>query len=220
MRNPLRNSWRLQVNSSAIQNHAGRAMQVRWKYFACAAMLAFSVNVCTAAEWTIDQLMSGLSQVKTANASFMEIKYMALLDAPIESSGELMYVAPDRLEKRTIKPRYEVMKLEGDTLKLERGTRKFTLQLTEAPELAALIESMRATLAGDRKALERTFTAKLDGTRERWSLMLMPKNARALQLIRNIRLAGSKSEILEIEVLQSDGDRTITAMTPIKKSRP
>ncbi|MFU8765517.1 MAG: Asp-tRNA(Asn)/Glu-tRNA(Gln) amidotransferase GatCAB subunit B, partial [Haliea sp.] len=50
------------------------------------------------------------------------------------------------LEKRTLKPRLETMVLDGDTLTLERGRRKHVLQLKDYPEVAGMIESIRATL--------------------------------------------------------------------------
>jgi outer membrane lipoprotein-sorting protein len=165
-----------------------------------------------ASGWTLDQLMASLVQTKTAKAKFHEIKYMAVLETPVESTGELLYVAPDKLVKRTIKPRPELMQLDGDTLTLERGKHKFTMQVQEAPEIAALIESMRGTLAGDRAALEKNFVVALTGNRERWTLNMKPINAKALQVIRTIEVSGSKGEIQEIEVLQANGDRSVTAV--------
>jgi outer membrane lipoprotein-sorting protein len=176
---------------------------------------AFLVSFCfpaAAANWSLDQLMTSLAQNKTAKAKFSEIKYLAVLEMPVESSGELLYVAPNKLVKRTIKPRPELMQLDGDTLTLERGKNKFTIQVQEAPELAALIESMRGTLAGDRAALERNFTVAMTGSRERWTLSMKPINSKALQVIRHIEVSGTKGEIQEIEVLQANGDRSITAV--------
>lgn len=156
--------------------------------------------------------MASLAQNKTAKAKFHEMKYFRALETSVESTGELQYIAPDKLIKQTIKPQPELMQLDGDTLTLERGKRKFTMQVQDAPELAALIESMRGTLAGDRAALERNFTVALTGGRERWSMALTPINAKALQVIRNIEVSGSKGEIQVIEVLQANGDRSVTAV--------
>jgi outer membrane lipoprotein-sorting protein len=172
-------------------------------------MASFSAS---AAGWSIDELMSGLAQIKTAKAKFTEIKYISALDSPIESSGELLYTAPNKLEKRTLKPRPELMQIDGDMLLLERGKKKFTIQMQEMPELAALVESIRGTLAGDRKALEKNFVIGLKGTREKWTLSMKPNNARALQVIKVIEVSGSKTEIQEIEVMQADGDRSVMAM--------
>ena len=72
-----------------------------------------------AADWTIEQLMHGLAQTRSGHASFVEKKSIAMLDRPVESSGELFYSAPDHLEKRTLKPKPELMTVDGDTLLIE-----------------------------------------------------------------------------------------------------
>jgi hypothetical protein len=58
-----------------------------------------------AAGWDIKRLMQELGQVKIAKGRFVERRYLAILTAPLESSGTLTYVAPDRLEKHTLAPR-------------------------------------------------------------------------------------------------------------------
>ena len=85
-------------------------------------LLALSGSPALAA-WDVTQLMQGLAKNKSGRASFVEKKYIALLEAPVESSGELLYTAPDRLEKRTLKPRPESLLIEGGSLTVERGKR-------------------------------------------------------------------------------------------------
>ena len=169
-----------------------------------------------AADITMEQLMTGLAQAKPAKVNFTEKKYIATLDRPIESSGEMLFTPPDKLEKRTFKPKPEVMTLNRDSLVLERGKNKYAMQLGDSPELAALIESIRATLAGDRRTLELNFIVALQGTRENWTMMLTPSNLDARQKVKRIRLAGNNFEVREIEVLQGDGDRSVTTIEKIK----
>jgi outer membrane lipoprotein-sorting protein len=183
---------------------------------ALAILVSLACGTGNAADWSLDQLLTGLSQVKSAKADFTEKKYISTLNAPVESSGEMIYTAPDRLEKRTLKPKPELMLLEQDTLTLERGRKKYTVQLGDSPELAALIESVRGTLAGDRKALEKNYAVTLQGTQSNWTLQLIPLNSKALQQVKQIRLRGNNDDILEIEVMQSDGDRSITMIEKIK----
>lgn len=180
--------------------------------FAAAAALLLATQFAYGADWTLDQLMDTLAQTRNAKAHFTEKKYIASLDKPVESSGELTYTAPDRLEKRTVKPKPELMLLEGDTLTLERGKKKYSMQLQDSPELASMIDSIRGTLAGDRKALERSYALGLRGTREQWSLLLVPMNPKSAQAIKHIKVSGGKGEISEIEVLQADGDRSVTTV--------
>lgn len=179
------------------------------------SLCAMAPALSLAADWDLDQLMQSLAQAKPGRASFVEKKYIAMLDRPIESSGELAYSAPDRLEKRTAKPKLETMVVEGDTLILERGRQKHTVQLQQYPELAGFIDSIRGTLAGDRKALERAFRLKLEGPTERWTLTLWPTDAKMATLIHLIRIGGMRDNVRSIEVIQTDGDRSVMTIERI-----
>ncbi|MES2879359.1 MAG: LolA-related protein [Pseudomonadota bacterium] len=170
-----------------------------------------------AADWDLDQLMQGLAQTRSGHARFVEKKMIAILDQPVESSGELFYTAPDRLEKRTIKPKPETMVVNGDHLQIERGRQKIQLQLQEYPELAAFIDSIRGTLAGDRKALERSYQLSLEGAAPAWTLRLVPVSSKMKQAVSLIRITGARDEIRSIHVTQVDGDSSVML---IEKAAP
>jgi outer membrane lipoprotein-sorting protein len=175
-------------------------------------------QVAHAAPLSIGQLMAALAKNPQGAATFTEKKFIAILEQPIESSGELLFIAPARLEKRTLKPKPETMVLDGDILTLERGRRKHVLQLKDYPEVAAMIESIRATLAGDRKALERVYHLALDGGNERWTLVLTPLDPKVSAVIARIRMEGVKDVVRSVEILQADGDRSL--MTIEKRATP
>ena len=162
-----------------------------------------------ATDWDIDQLMHGLAQTRSSHARFVETKSIAMLDEPVESSGELFYSAPDRFEKRTLKPRRETLLVDGDTLLIERGRKKYRLQLQDYPELAAFIDSIRGTLAGDRRALERNYQLGLDGNAARWTLQLLPTTKKMQAVVKHIRIAGARNEVSSVEVTQTDGDSSL-----------
>lgn len=162
-----------------------------------------------AAEWDLDQLMRGLAQTRADRARFVEKKFIAMLDKPVESSGELLFRAPDHLEKRTLKPKPESMTVDGGSLIIERGRQTHRLQLQDYPELAAFIESIRGTLAGDRKALERNYRLNLEGTAERWALQLLPIDEKMQAVVKRIRIAGVRDSVRSIEITQADGDSSL-----------
>lgn len=161
------------------------------------------------AAWDIDQLMQSLALTRSERATFTEKKYIAILDRPVESAGELLYTAPDRLEKRTLKPRPESLVLEQDVLQIERGRQKHRLQLQDYPEVAAFIDSIRGTLAGDRKALERSYRLSLEGVAEQWTLTLTPLQDKMLAVVKQIRMSGAREAVRSIEIVQADGDRSV-----------
>lgn len=180
-------------------------------------MLA-TLSPAVLAAWDLQQLMDTLAQNKSGRTSFVEKKYIAMLDKPVESSGELVYTAPDGLEKRTLKPKPESMVIRGDELFIERGQQKHRLQLQAYPELAAFIDSIRGTLAGDRKALERSYRLSLEGTDQRWTLRLLPLNEKMAASIQRISIMGSHEQVKSIEITQADGDSSF--MTIEKSASP
>jgi len=167
---------------------------------------------------SIAQLMANLASQPQGAATFTERKTLAILEKPLESSGELLFIAPARLEKRTLKPKAESMVLDGDTLTLTRGRRTHVLRLQDYPEVAGMIESIRATLAGDRKALERVYHLALSGDSERWALTLTPLDAKVGAVIARIRMEGTQGKVRSIDILQADGDSAL--MTIDKPAQP
>ena len=179
------------------------------RYWVAATLVLVCGQAADAAPLSVSQLMVSLAQHPQGAATFTEKKFIAILDQPVESSGELLFIAPARLEKRTLKPKPETMVLDGDTLTLQRGKRTRTLQLKDYPEVAGMIESIRATLAGDRQALERVYRLALDGSAERWTLVLTPLDPKVGAVIARIRMEGIKDVVRSVEILQADGDSSL-----------
>lgn len=165
--------------------------------------------------WDLDQLMRALASIQSGHASFIERKNIAVLDKPVESSGELFYTAPDRLEKRTLKPKPESMLLEKDKLTVEQRGKKHVLSLQSYPEIAAFIDSIRGTLAGDRKALEKSYKLSLSGTQEEWKLNLLPIQDKMKKVVSGIMISGANQLVQTIEIKQADGDSAVMTITPV-----
>jgi outer membrane lipoprotein-sorting protein len=174
-----------------------------------ALVLMLLPAISHAVSWDIEQLMHSLAQTRSGHARFVETKSIAMLDRPVESSGELFYSAPDHLEKRTLKPKPELMTVDGDTLLIERGRQKHRLQLQAYPELTAFIDSIRGTLTGDRKALERNYRLSLDGSAAQWTLQLLPTDEKMLAVVKHIRIAGEHDTVHSIAITQADGDSSV-----------
>jgi outer membrane lipoprotein-sorting protein len=177
------------------------------------ALFTASLAHAADAPWDIERLMQALARVQVGRADFVETKTIAMLDKPVVSSGQLFYVAPDKLEKRTLKPRPESMIIEGNTLVIERGRQNITMQVDSAPELAGFVNSIRGTLAGDRRALERSFALSLEGPPQRWLLTLKPLDQRMAAAVASIRIAGVQDDVRSVEILQADGDRSVMTIS-------
>jgi hypothetical protein len=155
----------------------------------------------------LDQLMALLAQRRHAEASFTEEKYLSVLKQPIRSSGRLIYDAPDHLEERTLAPRPQSVVLDHGLLSMKIASRSRTLRLADYPQLAPLIDSIRATLAGERAQLEKTFQLSFSGDLEHWQMHLTPRDAQSV--LTQIDLAGEHDRVSEVRMQQRDGDRSI-----------
>jgi hypothetical protein len=162
----------------------------------------------------LDELMHLLAARRQGQVSFVEQHFLALLARPAESYGELFYVAPDRLEKRTIEPRPETLTLQGDVLTIRRGRRTRVLDLKSYPQVLPLIESIRATLAGDRSSLEGMFRIDFAGSIARWSLLLVPLQPQVAKTVSQVRIDGARDNLLTVEIREVDGDRSLMTLRP------
>jgi hypothetical protein len=175
----------------------------------CAVLAGLASPQTRAANSDLDRLMSLLARRQHGHVSFVEKKYISVLDRPVESSGELLYEAPDHLEKRTLQPRPESLVLEGGIVSAQRGRRHYVLDLRQYPQVLPFIESIRATLAGDRAALERVFNVQFTGDLNLWTLSLAPLDPKLSATVREIHIDGEKDSIRTVEIQEPDGDRSL-----------
>ncbi|HTT80666.1 MAG TPA: LolA-related protein [Stellaceae bacterium] len=160
--------------------------------------------------WNLPELMRELARVKSASAQFTERKTMHMLNAPLATSGMLVYVAPDRMEKVTLTPMHERFVLERNRVTITGGPNNLTqtFLLTNYPEIGGLVEGIRATLAGDLPTLKRFYAVGLGGDWVHWQLLLQPKAAELAHFVKWIRIRGSGDRIDEVESEGSSGDLT------------
>jgi len=175
----------------------------------------FLSSVCHASPLTIEQLMQTLAKAKPSHATFVEKKHIALLDQPVESSGELFFTAPDHLEKRTLLPNPESLIFVCDKIIIERGRKTYYFTMQNLPELGVFISSIRGTLAGDLNSLERSFQLSLEGDANQWTLQLIPTQAKMKKLLQHIRIAGLTNQVQSIEIFQTDGDSAHMTIKPM-----
>jgi Outer membrane lipoprotein carrier protein LolA-like len=171
-------------------------------------------QIAGAADTDLDRLMNLLAQRKHGHVTYVEEHFLSMLDRPVESSGELLYDAPDRLEKRTLRPKRETLILEHGVLTAQRGRRTYVLDTRDYPQIVPLIDSIRAALAGDRSALERMFKVHLSGSLEKWALLLEPLDATVARSVKQIRIEGARDAIETVEIQQPDGDRSLLTIGP------
>jgi outer membrane lipoprotein-sorting protein len=166
------------------------------------------------AEWTADALLKALAERPAGQSRYTETKTSALLKEPLESSGTLRYKKPAFLEKHVQIPFEEILTVDGERMTWEKpaAQKKHTMALRDYPVVRGFIESMRATLNGDAKTLQRFYKMRLDGDERQWVLVLLPSDSGMAQFIRVIRISGSKARLETVEIEETSGDRSFMAL--------
>ncbi len=188
---------------------SGAGLRARIARAASVLLLASLAAAAQEEPWDFARLMGELAQVQTSRARYSEVRSVAVLQKPLQLSGTLFYERPARIEKRQILPVEESIRVDGDSLSVEREGKTRRIALQSAPLLAALVESLRATLAGDSLELERLFAVRVEGTRERWTLALVPREVEIAGVVKAINIAGSGSRITRMEILEPGGDGSV-----------
>ena len=189
--------------------------------FAAAVTATLPSPTLAATTLTLDDLMRKLAQRGPENARFVEKRYLAVLDnKPVESSGELRYAPPNRIEKKTLKPKPDSLIVDGDQAIIERNGQRMTLRLSAYPDIAPFVDSIRGTLSGDRKSLERVYRLELSGDAERWTLVMLPSDQKLATIVQRIDVAGNHDQVRSIAILQGDGDRSVMTIDRIDAPKP
>ena len=194
---------------------SGNNILIRFARAIVLYMVLISLSSFAGNEVNLNELMQGFAQIKSSQAKFTEKKYLRILNKPLESSGTLSYKAPDHLEKRTLLPRLESIVLEQNQITVENKAKNFnrTFGLQDYPLIGAFVESIRSTLAGDSNTLKKFYVIKLGGTMSDWRLLLQPINQNMKAVISEIRINGGKNKISTIEVIETEGDRSVMKIT-------
>ena len=159
--------------------------------------------------------MAQLAAVPERRDGFQEEKTLAALAYPLRSRGELVFRRPNHLEKITTSPRPERLVIDGDQLTVQSGNDSpHHLDLAEHPEIGGLVDSLRATLAGNLERLQQNFHIAASGTDGSWRLALTPARPELTQLVRSIIIEGAGTRFRNVEITQANGDRQRLSIEP------
>ncbi len=163
-------------------------------------------------------VLKRLASVHEITAEFQEVKTYSLLNEEIKSEGQLDYIAPDILIKKTIRPAVEYFKVTGDTLYIKKADgEEHDLLLSNYPLVATFVEAYRGVLSGNidklRSYYEIDFSQQHKTIKDRtvlvWNMNLTPIDEEAQELIEVVRVEGIAANIHRIEIVESGGDKSV-----------
>lgn len=164
----------------------------------------------------LQQVTALLAKNGSGQARFTEERHVSGIEGPLRAAGTLSFVAPDRFTRTVSDPRPETMEVQGNLLVLKRGGRTRQMTVDAIPELMALIEAVRGTLTGNAVLLDRFFKAQVEGNAARWTLTLVPRDARLATQVRELKITGLQSDMRSVELWLAGGDRSVMAIDPLQ----
>jgi len=187
---------------------------LRW---AAALLLLAACQASAAADFGPAELMQSFAAVPEAQARFVEERRSQVLRVPLELSGTLYYRRPTLLERRVTSPYQETMRIEtaAGRIMIDNPARGLPrgFSLAKLPAALALIEGLRATLAGDLGALERHYRLTLEGSHAAWTLRLVPRDEVLAGAVAGVRMEGSAAHIARVEYEETTGDQVVMLLS-------
>jgi len=160
---------------------------------------------------SLEALMAQMAHTRGVQAHFHERKEVSLLAAPVESQGMLYFVPPDRFARHTTAPGSSWLIIEGGTLHFRDEVGKQEVDLSSDPIAREFVQHFVVLWSGDLAALRRRYEAVFKaGKAGAWSLRLRPRSSQLRHFLREIQVRGQADAVLEMELVEADGDRSVT----------
>jgi outer membrane lipoprotein-sorting protein len=168
-------------------------------------------------EPTLSSVLSGFASVNALSVKFREEKHMALLAVPLVSEGDIYYERPRRLARHTRTPAASSVVLEGQSLSFGDGQHKESMGVDAHPAVRVLVDTFVSVLSGDQTALLKMADVKLEKVGARgFRILVTPKEPNVLKLVRSMAFEGEGSTLTRMELLDANGDRSITTFSNLK----
>lgn len=158
----------------------------------------------------LSALLRGMRSAPGVIAHFTETKELALLSAPLESTGTIYFVPPDRLVRVVTSPGRSRLVVDGDKVRFEDDNGRKALDLSSSPMARQLIDSFVVLFSGDEVRLEQLYSTAFSSDGTSWRLRLLPRSAPLDRMIASFDLSGEGAHIDRMEAVEPDGDRTVT----------
>jgi hypothetical protein len=159
----------------------------------------------------IEELEAKLVRKPPVVTPFVDYRFSHVLKAAVRSSGTLEYREDEALVRTVTSPFREQAEILGDEVRIRRGERpERRVSLQRIPQLRVLSGSFRAMLDGHIGQLSQDFDVALAEQPAGWALTLRPLDARLAKYLARIEVHGSADRPHCLEVVEPDGDVTLT----------
>ncbi|WP_018873683.1 LolA-related protein [Thioalkalivibrio sp. ALJ16] len=170
--------------------------------------------IAAPADDRLGTILDTLARDEPATLVFEERRDDPMLEFAETRTGTLAFEPPDRLTRAVEGPRGETVRIEGNTLTLERRGSSREIDLDEQPALATLTGLFRSLLNGDRETLETDFEIERTGDAADWTLELTPRDRALRRMVPELTLSGADGELRELITIEAGGHHSRMRFEP------
>lgn len=154
-----------------------------------------------------------IAATKVLRGKFVHTKHLRDIPAPLQASGEFVFLRDAGLHWRTVKPFESVFVLTPESMvQQDEGGAALTMNANEQPAVRAAARIFMALFAVDVNALESEFLMfgmpDVEVGASGWRLGLRPKNA-AMGAVFTQAVVIGDSQVREVRLHDAYGDRTV-----------
>lgn len=160
---------------------------------------------------TVGELLASFAVMKGFEASFTEAKHLALLAAPLTSSGKLYFAPPGWFARVVEAPHPSTVIITPTSLTMTDGTGRQEIDLRARPDVKTFVESFMKVLAGDARGLEKVYRLEIapadpNDSAAGWVLTLTPRGEPLSRLVSRLVLRGQGLHVRTVRVDEVGGD--------------
>lgn len=168
----------------------------------------------------LHKVLARFASIPGLSARFHEEKRIALLIKPIVSQGSVYFAAPKRFARHVDQPEKSRLAIDGSELRIIDASGTHSIRLDSQPILRIIVGTFIQVLRGDRQALERTYRIGFSGTAGgEWSITLKPNKEVLSRVLDEVRVRGRGAIVEQLEIRETNGDRTVTTFSNVDISR-
>jgi len=160
-----------------------------------------------------------MRQSAGVTAEFVEEKHIALLSAPLSSRGWIYFAPPDALLRITTQPSDTRLLISRDDVRYRDDAGADRFDITANSVARQFVENFLVLFTGDLERLGERYDIESHFDDQRWRLGLRPLRTPFDRLVESVALVGRGDVLESIEMIEKDGDRTVTRIVEMNRQR-
>ena len=170
----------------------------------------------------IQRINSVASQIKTMQCSFVQTKYMKMLNDKMVSYGRMYYQQGNKLRWEYTSPYTYTFILNNNQVLLKKGNRSDRINVSQSKFFKEIVRIMMNSVVGKCLSDKKDFRVSIASTSTEWIATMLPQRREMRQMFKKIivHFSCQKSMVTTVELIEKNGDRTIIRLKNIRTNAP